>query len=242
MGDILHINLSSSVEETVKKRIGIASMSTFDIRAVVDDRRSNAIGALSIAFEIYEMALIPSLLNNAGTWEEVSKKTLKTLEKFQCKFIRVILAVGTGCPKPMLYSQTGMLLMENRVLTMKALFLHHAATLPPDSLARNMYEYQVSHNIGLVKEMETPFRDAGINDIQSYSKGQFKQIMKNHFFKKNKNDILSFSRKYKKVNYDDLCNDDFKMKSYFKSLNLSQARLKYKINSKMTNTVANNYR
>ena len=93
-----------------------------------------------------------------------------------------------------------------------------------------------------MKELETHLSDAGINDIQSYSKAQFKQVMKRHFFIKNKSDILSFSRKYKKVNYDELCNDDFKIKPYFKSLNLNQARLKFKLNSRMTNTVANNYR
>ena len=46
---------------------------------------------------------------------------------------------------------------------------------------------------------------------------------------------------YKKINHENVSNDSFKMKDYFKTLNIRQARLQFKINSKMTPKVAANF-
>ena len=46
----------------------------------------------------------------------------------------------------------------------------------------------------------------------------------------------------KKVNYNSLCQDDFKLKSYFSTLNATQASMNFKLISKTMPRVANNYR
>ena len=125
LGDWLSENgLADSVEMTVEKRKGLVSKSIYDIRSVIDDCRSNMIGGLSAGIDIWEMAVIPMLLNNAETWQDISAKKLATLEKLQLKFLRCLLGVGTGCPIPLLYSETGVLLMEHRILQRKLMFIH----------------------------------------------------------------------------------------------------------------------
>ena len=50
LGEWLKSTCSESVQETVNKRVGIVTKSIFEIRSIVDDSRSNAIGGLSLAF------------------------------------------------------------------------------------------------------------------------------------------------------------------------------------------------
>ena len=105
----------------------------FDIRAVIDDCRSHVTGAIITGLEIWEMAAIPFLLNNCDSWTGIDESTITELDKLQNLFYRVLLQVPVGCPTPMLYWDCGGLLMENSILRTKMLFLHHVATLSPDS-------------------------------------------------------------------------------------------------------------
>ena len=65
----------------------------------------------------------------------------------QLKYLRLSLAVSRSCPIPMLYHQTGTLMMSNRILQRKLLILHHVATLPVSTLARDFYDTQKENNI-----------------------------------------------------------------------------------------------
>ena len=246
LGDKLSENLSDSVSETVKMRVGLASSAIYEIRAVVDDRRAEAVASLPTAFMIWEMAVIPMLLNNADVWLGMKKKTMKELDKLQLKFLRLILAVGTGCPIPMLYAETGTMLMSNRVLLRKLLFLHHVATLPLSTLARQVYEREcrqdpISSGVSLVRECQPYLEEFGVMNIQAYTKYQIKGIFKKKIFLKNKCELIQMSEKYKKINTECFSRESFQMKSYFKTLSIQQSRLQFKLNAKMTPKIASNF-
>ena len=204
LGDYLSSSLAESVKVTVNKRIGIACHSVFEIRSLIDDKRADAIGGMSLAFLVCEMAVIPSLLHNAETWIGVNKNTLKELEKLQLKYLCVSLAVGTGCPIPLLYPQSGTLTMTNRVIMKKMLFLFHVASLPRGTLARDLYESQLEHEQGLpslVAECKPLLREFGIKDVRDYSKYQFKKLIKRKIHERNKSELIEMSRKYKKIEF-----------------------------------------
>ena len=55
-------------------------------------------GGLTAGPDIWEMAVIPMILNNSDCWVEMSPKTIMELEKLQLMFYRSLLAVGSGCP------------------------------------------------------------------------------------------------------------------------------------------------
>ena len=88
------------------------------------------------------MAVIPMLLNNAETWVDISAKTVQELEKLQLMFYRNLFAVGSGCPFPSLLWETGGILMKYRLIKKKFIFLHHVATLPDGSLAKEVLDIQ----------------------------------------------------------------------------------------------------
>ena len=215
LGQILSANIPDSIHETVKRRVGVANHSVFEIRAVVDDARAEAVGRLSVGFTIWETAVIPALLHSAEVWVNISEKSIKLLEKVQLKYLRLVTGVGTGCPKPILYYHTGTLSMFHRILMRKLLFMHHVATLPLSCLARSVYDTQCQLNQGLVRELAPFLQEFGIANIQMYSKGQFRKMIRGKIWNRNKCQLLEEASKYKKISPDLLAREEFGVHEYF---------------------------
>ena len=112
LGDQLSgLGLAQSVAATVTKRRGLVTRSIFEIRTVIDDCRSHVAGGLTAGLDIWEIAVIPMLTNNADCWQEISTNTIEILDNLQLMFLRCLMAVGSGCPKPALFSETGTIMM-----------------------------------------------------------------------------------------------------------------------------------
>ena len=117
MGDQINCNgLAASVEATIKNRISKVTKSIYDIRAVIEDVRIHVAGGLTAGLDIWELAVIPYLLNNSDTWIGITENSVTLLDKLQNQFYWVLLQVPVGCPIPALYWECGGLLMKNRIL------------------------------------------------------------------------------------------------------------------------------
>ena len=243
LGDWLSaLGLADSVAYTVKKRKGLAIHSIHEIRAVVDDSRSLVCGGLEAGLDIWEMAVLPMLLYNSECWQDISPQTIQELEDIQRQFYRCLFAVGTGCPIPSLYWETGGLMMRFRILQSKLLFLHHLETLPDDSLAKEVYDVQQRLSFpGLVQECNDFMVKFGITRINQYSKIQWKTLVKNKISKMNKEAVISQSSSYKKISFEHLTDDKFERQPYISKLNISEARLRFKLKAKMTPTIQMNF-
>ena len=76
--------LTASAAVTVDKRIGLAKLAVFEVRAVLEDCRSAMTGGLLTGITIWESAILPKLLYNAECWFNISSATVKKLEnKFE---------------------------------------------------------------------------------------------------------------------------------------------------------------
>ena len=233
--------LSKSAEVTVRKRKGMAIASIYEIRTVVEDCRSNILGGLSTGLDLWESAVVPMLLFNSETWTSISSSTLETLENIQKRFYRCLLAVGSGCPIPSLYWETGGTLMKYRILQRKLLLLHHIATLSDSCLAKEVYNLQKELNLpGLVSECSNVLRENDIYDIAMYSKYQWKKIAKSITCKLNKDELIRMSKKYKKIDYS--WDDNLTTRhSYLNGMKVNDARMLFKIRSKMAPTIQMNF-
>ena len=81
--------------------------------------------------------------------------------------------------------------MELRILQKKLLFLHHVATLPDDSLAREVFQVQKELNLpGLLQDCQEFLIERGITKFSNYSKIQWKTFVKAEISKLNKTNIL----------------------------------------------------
>ena len=245
LGDMISsAGLSESVHSTVLKRKGQVVSSIIEIRAVVDDCRTNIVGGVLTGLDIWELAILPYLLNNSETWTETSKMTFEVLDNLQNMFYRNLLATPRSCPIPSLLWETGGILMELRVAQKKLMFYHHLIHLPESSLAHKIAEIQKTLSYpGLMCECEEMIEEYNLPDAKHLSKTQWKKIVTKKILELNKNCLLeTVKTKYKKLDYNVLSDENFEIKDYLKTLNLPDARIKFAIRSKMTKTVQMNFK
>ena len=72
-------------------------------------------------------------------------------------------------------------------------------------------------------------KDFNLVNIERYSKYQFRTIVKQLIFNKNRNEILEWAKWYKKINHDTCSKEKFERKGYLTKLNVADARLYFRI-------------
>ena len=82
-----------------------------------------------------------------------------------------------------------------------------------------------------------------IYDLRAYSKIQFKKLVKGKILELNKARVVELAKckEYKKVDINDLSTNDFTLKPYIKNLSVTDARIKFRLTSKMTQQVKMNF-
>ena len=110
LGDYLHNKGSqSSIHETVDKRYWRTVSAILETKTVIEDYRSQHIGGLLIGIDIWELAILPMLINNSGTWDLISTETNKKLNSLQNMLLRYLLQTPRSTPKPALTWDFGIL-------------------------------------------------------------------------------------------------------------------------------------
>ena len=127
--------MEQSVDDTVKDRTGRAKIAIFEVNSILEDVRMQKIGGIRGAFDIWELAIIPMLLNNCDTWLNISNDTENKLEDLQNLFFRTILQVPISCPKPAALWETGTLQMKLRIWKKKLNLYKYLQQLDKESLA-----------------------------------------------------------------------------------------------------------
>ena len=110
----------------------------FEAAAIIDDFKSQCIGGFQVAIDLWELAILPSLLNNAGTWTDIDEDTLDRLEELQLFYVRLILRVPVSTPKALLRSETGLLSMSHRIDKEKLMLVQHLKNLNEDSCQKDL--------------------------------------------------------------------------------------------------------
>ena len=110
--------------------------------------------------------------NSAGTWAGIDSKAIEMLDKIQKIFLQRLLQVKTA-PIPLLFWDTGQLLMTNQIMKMKLLLIHHLASLEDSSLAKKIYTQQkIKKYPGLVAETKEILRKCNLtlDMMEAFSK------------------------------------------------------------------------
>ena len=95
---------------------------------------------------------------------------------------------------------------------------------------------------GLVEECDDFLVRFGIYDLSKFTSLQWKNLVKKKILEKNRDDLLTNVKKnYKKINYNEMNNEQFELKPYLKELDMSSARDNFRLRSKMTRTVKFNF-
>ena len=59
-----------------------------EIKSILQDCRIHTKGGIAAGLELWELGIIPMLLNNASTWYNISKKSIEKLTEFQNNMFR----------------------------------------------------------------------------------------------------------------------------------------------------------
>ena len=244
LGDFIHCNGNpDSVLATVKARYGLAVSAINEIKSVLEDIRINVAGGLRAGIDIWELSVLPFLLNNSESWSDIPAEAYKQLEDLQRMFYRLLFATPISTPSPALLWETGALTMKNRIIMRKLSFYHHVMRLEKEAVASRVAKVAERAGYpGLMREYQTLCLEFDMPDPCKVSTLSWKNYVKKAVFKANRANLLDLvESKYEKLDYDILKEETFEMKDYVKTMNMQDGRMKFKIRSKMVRYVKFNY-
>ena len=237
LGDILcERGLAESAEATITSRYGKILTSIFELKSVMEDLRMQIIGGLKCGLDIWELAMVPSLMNNCGTWMEISEKSIEKLDQLQNIFLQCMFSVSQSVPKPALCWDTATLTMQVRVDKAKLSLLHHIKHLENTSLAKQVYNEQHERGWpGLVAECKEIAKQWKIPDItesrHELSKCEWKNILKSEA--KAQNCQILQEKILKSSKLEVMKNETYGEKSYVTEMKMHDARMQFSLRSRM---------
>jgi hypothetical protein len=244
LGDMIHQDgLAASVEATIEERVGRIIAASHEIKAVLDDYRLQAVGGMMGAWDLWNLAVIPSLLNNCSTWIGINNKQVDRLEAIQETYIRLMLEVPVSTPKVALRAETGLLSMKHRIWSEKV-NLVLALRRMENGLAKEVLEEQIQFGWpGLAKEVEEICNEIGVPNanVNILSKNSINLALRNH----DRTDMFEkLAKGYKKL--DKIKGDDpTKPKEYMERKSISDCRLIFRMRTEMIkikDNMKNNYK
>ena len=141
-----------------------------EINGIIEEYEMQVIGGMMAAWELWEKALVPSLLSGAGTWfgPKRGEVAIDLCDKLQNFFWRVMLKVPESCPKLALRCEPGMISMKWRVWQEKLMLLQRIKQQEKTTLSRQVYEEEkANYWPGLAKEVTDICSQLGIPDLNN---------------------------------------------------------------------------
>ena len=71
------------MEATIADREGNIIGASFEVKSLVEDFKMQAISGMMAAWELWEKAIVPSLLSRAGTWVGATAEKVERCDKLQ---------------------------------------------------------------------------------------------------------------------------------------------------------------
>ena len=126
------------------------------------------IGGMAGAWDLWERAILPSLLANCGSWVGIGNKTYKTLNELQNTYLRMIYSCPPSTPLLALRTQAAMMDCEHRIWVEKASLVTRIlhSSQGEDNLCREILEVQLAMGWpGLTREVQEICKTVGLRDV-----------------------------------------------------------------------------
>ena len=168
LGEVISAQgLEAGLEATIRRRLGKVRGAMHETKAIMSDFQMQAMGGMAGAWDIWERAILPSLLSNCGSWMGMTKKIKNLLNEQQNMFLRMIYSCPPSTPLLALRTQAGMLDMEHRVWVEKVCLvvrLLHTQE-EQENLCRELLQEQLAQGWpGLVAEVQEICSTVGLSD------------------------------------------------------------------------------
>ena len=240
LGQVLHQDgLARSIEATIKERMAKVKGGIYTTASLLDTIQLQAMGGMMAAKYLWEGAIVPSLLSGAGTWVGITPRLEAMCEELQELFWRTVLQVPKGTPKIMLTAETKSRKMKIRIWKQKVMLVMRIRK-QERSLAKAIHEEQVEMGWpGLAKEVAEVCKKLGVKDAnkEELDKDELEDAVFVYEYKEMKEEM----RKYEKLK--DVVNGDFRKEQlYMEEKALDNARMAFRIRTKMVKNVKTNFK
>ena len=241
LGQMLHGNgLEDCALATVKERAGRIKGAAMEIKSIIEEFQMQSLGGMRAAWELWEKALVPSLLSGSGTWLGKCQEATNLCDDLQNFFWRVMLGVPESCPKIALRSETRMIGMKWRVWQEKILLLMRIKKHNVNTLCRKIYEEGKKNSWqGLGQEVAEICNVLGIADVNNteISKRDVREtIFENHY-----NNMIEIVKTKSKL--DAINGEDFKeVQEYFDDKSVENTRMAFRIRTEMVKEIPGNFK
>ena len=98
-----------------------------------------------VALTLRASLLLNGILTNSEAWYGLRTADIENLEQIDEQLLRRILEVGSGCPKEMLYLDTGTMPIRFIITYRRIMFLHYILNEDQESLICRFYKAQVKN-------------------------------------------------------------------------------------------------
>ena len=206
-----------------------------EIISIIEDSRLNQLGGLRSALDIWNIAIIPALLNNAEVFTILDSSVQKMLEDFQSYLLRGLLAVPKSCPIPSLAYESNSLQMKVRVFSRILNFVKHITCQDEVSnLSKQILNEQLANKWdGLTKDAQLICDEINLSGLFNTDIGkiQFKSLVKKACRTYNDKDLKHQIAQYKKMSA--LRDEESKGNGYFFNQTLYNARTIFRFRTEL---------
>jgi hypothetical protein len=109
LGDMISsAGLEASVKATICSRQGKIKAEMFEMKAIMEDFRLQAVGGMAGAIDVWEMGICAKLLANCGSWVAIGKEAFKQLNQLQDSYLRMTYSCPPSTPLPALRALAGL--------------------------------------------------------------------------------------------------------------------------------------
>ena len=184
LGDI--ISRDGTVDEMIKERKNSIAGITAELVAIMSQIKDET--EFTAISQFVRGIIVPKLLINSETWNNLSKKNIQELEKIQAQSIKRILKIPQSTPNTGLLIEMGMLTVENEIIKRKILYLHSILT-GKNKIVKEILEQQIkipgpTWIENTVKEMEKLEITTKLSEIENTSKYKIKKLIKGKIWEK----------------------------------------------------------
>ena len=126
LGDFINgAGVKESTLTTIKERKFRIMCIINETISIIEDSRMHKLNGMKCAVNIWELAIVPALLNNGCAWSVLDKRVQQELEYFQSHMLRGLLAVHKLVPRPALTYEADLTLMKFRLYARVLNFMKH---------------------------------------------------------------------------------------------------------------------
>ena len=197
LGQVLHQGgLAMSVKATIQERAGKIKGAIYKAKQVIETVQMQAIGGMMAAKQLWEGAIVPSLLSGAGTWVGSTQECEEMCEELQELFWLTLFRISKSGPKVMLTAETVSMKMKQRIWLQK-LLTARSILLQEDSLAKQVYTEQLARGWpGLAREVNRICKEIGLKDINEVmsDKDEINEAVFYNNYKNVKEDMKSYKK------------------------------------------------